>query len=196
MTRSAAARTPDQRIGVEGAPDRQHQARRRVIRTATARRWRRRLIDYKPSSTILETIAVSNVGGAKREVFEVIRQSWANSPFAARSATRDTETDQTRLQSVARAIEQALKSAEAEHSGLKARIDDVLARAAITLGNGTDEYLTREPADIDLQNQFDRQIANGQLRLENLAQQIQAFAFLKVALQTRFPDFKSGSRQS
>jgi hypothetical protein len=146
--------------------------------------------------TIVKTIAVSNVGGARREVFEVIRQSWANSLFAARSATRDTETDQSRLQSVAHAIEQALKSAEAEHCGLKARIDDVLARAAITLGNGTDEYLTREPADIDLQNQFDRQIANGQLRLENLAQQMQAFAFLKAALQTRFPDFQSGSRQS
>jgi hypothetical protein len=126
-------------------------------------------------------------------VFEVIRQSWANSPFAARSATRDTETDQSRLQSVAHAIEQALKAAEAEQSGLKARMDDVLARAAMTLGTGTAEYLTRAPADIDLQNQFDRQIANGQLRLESLAQQMQAFAFLKVALQTRFPDFKSGS---
>jgi len=129
-------------------------------------------------------------------VFEVIRQSWANSPFAARSATRDTATDQSRLRSVAHAIEQALRSAEAEHSGLKARIDDVLARAAITLGNGTDEYLTREPGDIDLQNQFDSQIANGQLRLENLAHQMQAFNFLKLALQTRFPDFKPGSRQS
>ena len=75
-------------------------------------------------------------------------------------------------------------------------MDDVLARAAITLGNGTDEYLTREPADIDLQNQFDSQIANGQLRLENLARQMQAFSFLKVALQTRFPDFMPAARQS
>ena len=128
-------------------------------------------------------------------MFEVIRQSWANSPFAARSATRDTETDQSRLQSVAHAIEHALKSAEAEHSGLKARMDDVMARAAITLGNGTDEYLTREPADIDLQNQFDIRSRTG-TRLENLARQIQAFSFLKVALQTRFPDFKPAARQS
>jgi hypothetical protein len=128
-------------------------------------------------------------------MFEVIRQSWANSPFAARSITRDTATDESRLHSVGQAIEQALKSAEAEHSGLKARIEDVLARAAITLGNGTDEYLTREPADIDLQHQLDLQISNGQLRLENLARQMQAFSFLKVALETRFPDLKSGSRQ-
>jgi hypothetical protein len=127
-------------------------------------------------------------------MFEVIRQSWANGLFAARSATRDTATDKSRLLSVAHAIEQALKSAEAEHSGLKARMDDVLARAAITLGNGTDEYLTREPGDIDLQNQFDDQIANGQLRLEDLAHQVQAFNFLRIALQTRFPDFRPGSQ--
>jgi hypothetical protein len=47
-----------------------------------------------------------------------------------------------------------------------------------------------------MQNQFDSQIANGQLRLENLAHQMQAFSFLKIALQTRFPDFEPGSRQS
>jgi hypothetical protein len=127
-------------------------------------------------------------------MFEVIRQSWATSRFAARSASRDSATDQSRLQSVATAIEQALRSAEAEHSGLKARIDDVLAQAAITLGNGTDEYLTREPADVDLQNQLDRQIANGQIRLENLARQMQAFNFLKDALQARFPGADAGPR--
>ena len=30
------------------------------------------------------------------------------------------------------------------HSGLSRRVDDVLARAAVTFGNGTDEYLERE----------------------------------------------------
>ncbi|MGZ5876169.1 MAG: hypothetical protein ACXWKP_29220 [Bradyrhizobium sp.] len=115
--------------------------------------------------------------------------------FRARSASRDAEADYSRVQSVLRSIEEALKVAEAEHSGLNARLQDVLARAAISLGNGTDEYLTRESADSDVQNQFDAQITNGQRRLEQLSNQIKAFKFLRSALMSRFPDIKLNSRE-
>ena len=117
----------------------------------------------------------------------------ANKSFKARSTSRDAEADYSRAELVLRSIEDALKVAEAENSGLNMRVHDVLARGAISLGNGTDEYLTREPADTVVQNQFDREIASGQRRLEQLSHQIEAFQFLRSALMSRFPDFKPRS---
>jgi hypothetical protein len=126
-------------------------------------------------------------------MFDFFLQTRLNSFFKARSANRDAETDYSRAELVFQSIEEALKAAEVEHSGLNTRVEDVLARAAISLGNGTDEYLTRESVDTDIQNQFDREIANGQHRLEQLSHQIKAFKFLRAALMTRFPDFKPRS---
>jgi hypothetical protein len=122
-------------------------------------------------------------------MFDLFSRARANHLFKARSASRDAEADFLRTKSVFLSIEEALKVAEAEYSGLNARVQDVLARGAISLGNGTDEYLTREPADTLVQNQFDREIASGQHRLEQLSLQINAFKFLRAALMTRFPDF-------
>ena len=68
--------------------------------------------------------------------------------FKARSADRDAETDRLRAGAVMEAIESALQAAEREQSGLHGRVEDVLARAAVTLGNGSDEYLS------DLRSRF------------------------------------------
>src|SRR3981081_2147498 len=65
--------------------------------------------------------------------------------FKARSADRDAETDRSRGSSILEAVEDALHAAEQEQSGLGRRVEDVLARAAVTMGNGTDEYLERDP---------------------------------------------------
>ena len=65
-------------------------------------------------------------------------KSWANRFFKTRSADRDAETDYSRVEPVFRSIGQALKAAQAEHSGLDNRMQDVLARASISLGNGSD----------------------------------------------------------
>jgi hypothetical protein len=110
--------------------------------------------------------------------------------FKARSAERDAETDRLRVGSILLAIETALTAAEAEQSGLTRRVDDFLARAAVTLGNGTEEYLTREPLDSLHQDLFDNEISNGQRRLQELAFTISHFKFLKAAVLSRFPDFK------
>jgi hypothetical protein len=122
-------------------------------------------------------------------MFDLFLRARVNHFFKARSANRDAEADFSRTESVFLSIENALKIAGAEHSGLAARMQDVLARGAISLGNATDEYLTREPADTIVQNQFDREIQIGQLRLEQLSLQIDAFKFLRAALMSRFPDF-------
>ena len=122
-------------------------------------------------------------------MFDLLLRVRVNHLFKARSADRDAEADFSRTESVFLSIEKALKIAEAEHSGLATRMQDVLARGAISLGNATDEYLTREPADTIVQNQFDREIQIGHLRLEQLSLQIDAFKFLRTAFMSRFPDF-------
>jgi hypothetical protein len=110
--------------------------------------------------------------------------------FRARSADRDAETDRSRVGSILEGIENALQAAEREQSGLSRRVEDVLARAAVTLGNGTDEYLEREPLDSHHQDLFGSEIFNGQRRLKELATSITHFKFLKTAILTRFPDLK------
>ena len=111
--------------------------------------------------------------------------------FKARSAERDSETDRERVGSVVAAIESALQAAENEHAGLSRRVEDVLARAAVTFGNATDEYLEREPLDSHHQDLFAAEILNGQRRLHDLATEIAHFKFMKAAVLSRFPDYRS-----
>ena len=110
--------------------------------------------------------------------------------FKARSANRDAEIDLGRAASILRAIENALEETKAEHAGLRSRIDDAIARAAVTAGNNPDEYLTREPEDNHFQNLLGTEIANGQKRLNELDVAITHFKFLQTVLMTRFPDLK------
>jgi hypothetical protein len=117
--------------------------------------------------------------------------------FRARSAERDAETDRERLDFVLSALDSALSNAEAEQAGLTRRVDDVLARASVTVGNGDDEYLTREKLDSDHLDLFETEISNGQRRLRDLAVSISHFKFLKTAMLSRFPDYKGpGSKVS
>jgi hypothetical protein len=119
-----------------------------------------------------------------------LRTRLGDQNFKARSADRDAETDRLRVGSILEAIEHALHAAEQEQSGLNRRVEDVLARAAVTLGNGTDEYLEREPLDSHHQDLFGSEIFNGQRRLKELATSITHFKFLKTAILSRFPDLK------
>lgn len=111
--------------------------------------------------------------------------------FRARSADRDAETDRSRVGSILEAVGHALHAVELEQSGLNRRVEDVLARAAVTFGNGTDEYLEREALDNHHQDLFGTEISNGQRRLKELATSVTHFKFLKAAIMSRFPDFKS-----
>ena len=112
--------------------------------------------------------------------------------FKARSASRDAEADRARVTSIFRSIEEALEEARTEQAGLKSRIDDALARSAVTLGNDSDEYLTRDPEDNHYQNLLGSEIMEGQRRLSELEATIRHIQFLNTALVTRFPDFHFG----
>lgn len=112
--------------------------------------------------------------------------------FKTRAAGRDSETDRIRATSIFRSIEDALESARAERVGLESRINDALARSAVTLGCDSDEYLTRDPEDNHFQNLLGTEAADGQRRLNELGATIRHFQFLKAALITRFPEFDFG----
>jgi hypothetical protein len=110
--------------------------------------------------------------------------------FKARSVDRDQQADRVRVAAILAAIDNALQGAEQEQAGLSRRVDDVLARAAVTMGNGTDEYLDREPLDSHHQDLFGIEISNGQRRLKELATAIGHFKFLKAVTLSRFPDIR------
>ena len=111
--------------------------------------------------------------------------------FKVRSPHRDEDTDRQRVDVVMNAIEKALRAAEGEQKGLSQRVEEVLARAAVTVGNASDEYLDREPLDGHHQNLFSEEISTGQKRLQSLADAISHFKFLKAAVLSRFPDYKA-----
>ena len=108
--------------------------------------------------------------------------------FRARSVERDTTSDNDSVKAVANAIDGALQKAEAEFAGLKNRIDDVIARAAIVGGNDADDYLTRTGDRSAMLKDSDAEIRRGQERLRVIEQNISHFKFLRTALRTRFPD--------
>ena len=110
--------------------------------------------------------------------------------FRTRSKERDVDTDSEAIKSIASAIEAALNKAENERIGLKARIDDVLSRAAIVGGNDIDDYLTRTEDRSTMLSDSDAEIRRGEERLKVLDQNIVHVKFLKTALRTRFPDLK------
>lgn len=130
----------------------------------------------------------------RARLHNLVLGSFGDDGFRARSPERDAETAQLRVGSILTAIESALSAAEREQTGLSGRVDDVLARAAVTIGNGTDEYLERDDRDSRHQDLFDAEIRNGQRRLKELSAEISHFKFLKAAVQSRFPDQKTSIR--
>jgi hypothetical protein len=114
----------------------------------------------------------------------------SNGEFRSRSKERDADTDNEAIKSIASAIEAALNKAVNERIGLKARIDDVLSRAAIVGGNDIDDYLTRTEDRSTMLSNSDAEITRGEERLKVLDQNIVHVKFLKTALRTRFPDLK------
>lgn len=123
-------------------------------------------------------------------MFQRFLPARAHNFFRTRSDARNTDADQARLRPVAEAIESAIATAEAERSGLHRRIGDAIARAAVTFGPGTDEYLERDAIDNEFQNLLDAEVKNGERRLTELENQIEHLKFLKTAMTSRFPELK------
>jgi hypothetical protein len=111
----------------------------------------------------------------------------SDSEFRTRSKVRDADADNEAIKSIASEIEAALNKFENERIGLKARIDDVISRAAIVGGNDIDDYLTRTEDRSTMLSDSNAEIRRGEARLKVLDQNITHVKFLKTALRTRFP---------
>ncbi|KQW23285.1 hypothetical protein ASC80_08390 [Afipia sp. Root123D2] len=114
-----------------------------------------------------------------------------NKNFATRSIERDAATDFSRLMSIYEAIDQSLSDAEAEKAGLRARLDSVLSRAAMAIGNGDDEYLSRDAVDTRHLDILDAEIRNGEQRIETLTVGTAKLLSLKETLLASFPELAS-----
>jgi hypothetical protein len=68
-----------------------------------------------------------------------------------------------------------------------------VARAALTLGNDTDEYVSRDPRDNENQTLLGHQIIVGNKRLDQLVEMISHLKFLRTAFRTRFQDEDSAA---
>jgi hypothetical protein len=110
--------------------------------------------------------------------------------FKARTRERDADNDSSAVKLVADAINLVLEQAENERTGLKKRMDDVIARAAVAGGNDTDEYLTRSDDLSEMLSNSDAEIKRGQERSITIEKNISHFRFLKTVLQSRFPNSK------
>ena len=113
--------------------------------------------------------------------------------FKTRSSERDVTIDREQTQSIVSAIENSLAAAESEQAGLKRRLDDVLARASVSVGNNSDEYMDREAHRTEALNFFDGEIFRAESRLKELATFIAHFRFMKTAMLTRFPELRATS---
>ena len=112
-----------------------------------------------------------------------------NKNFATRSGERDAATDFSRLTSIYDAIDRSLSDAEAEKAGLQARLDGVLSRAAMAIGNGNDEYLNRDALDTRHLGLLDAEIKNGEQRIEILTADTAKLRSLRDAFLASFPEF-------
>jgi hypothetical protein len=110
--------------------------------------------------------------------------------FKTRSLDRDILSDSEAVRAIAVAIDRSLQQTEAERTGLKRRIEDVIARAAIVGGNESDEHLERTKDRSEMLRDSDAEIRRGENRLATLDENIGHFKFLKAALRSRFPDLK------
>jgi hypothetical protein len=102
----------------------------------------------------------------------------------------DAGINHARVELVWRSIEWSLRTAQAERAALSTRLEDITSRALVPLGNGTDEYLTRDDLDTRRLGQLEQEILQAEQSLEQLANDIAHFEFLKTALKVRFPEFK------
>lgn len=106
--------------------------------------------------------------------------------FRTRSEGTDRRTDLTMVLQVIQAIERALNASKSERDGLGRRVSDALSRAAMLVGNGTDEYVEREIADASRLREYEVEIANGRKRLDHLDYAIGQFERLKAELMASF----------
>ena len=128
-------------------------------------------------------------------MFDIFSKSKVGQPDKIATVPRDRAGGMDDAWRISHAIDRALRTAESEKNDLADRIENATAWAAVSLGNGNDEYLERETLDTQHLNLFDNEIRLGTKRTSRLDQDIACYRLLKAALISRFPQLnKDGVR--
>ncbi len=115
--------------------------------------------------------------------------------FRTRSSERDTETDASLIGALGTTIARALAAFEKERDGLNRRISEAQMLASVTVGTGTDEYVTREPEKAAGLASYESEMRRGRERLAKLESHIANLKFMRAAFATRFGEFSRAEMQ-
>lgn len=108
--------------------------------------------------------------------------------FRTRAPGRDQASDRRLLDSIHKAIEDALASLRLQRHGLSERIADATAAAAFAAGNGVYEHLTREAGDTNSLRRWETELIFARARLQVIDKNISHIEVLRVAYLSVFPD--------
>jgi hypothetical protein len=89
-----------------------------------------------------------------------------------RSADRDRNTDEGRIQTIRSAVSDALAAAERETRMLTERLEEVRIRATLLAGTDTYEHETRQPEDAAELGRSEVQMRRAEQRLKELDQHL------------------------
>jgi hypothetical protein len=128
-------------------------------------------------------------------IWEVLRRHTVGT-FRTRSPERDLETDLLLLQGVGDAIDKALALLQAEQDGMRKRLQGVSEQAAMTVGNESDEYLTREPAMLESLRMCEQEMERASARLKSLKAPIANLRFVQATFYSRFDALLDRTQQT
>jgi hypothetical protein len=94
------------------------------------------------------------------------------STFRFRSETRDGQTDQERIDSIANAIQAALQAAETERMALGLRVEEARLQASILAGTDNYEHDGREPETEARLKDRENHLRRGETRMAELDRHI------------------------
>ena len=84
---------------------------------------------------------------------------------------------------------------EKEREGLGRRIGEAQMLASMTVGTGTDDYITREPTQAEGLASYEAEMRRGRERLTKLESYISNLKFMRAAFATRFSEFSRNELQ-
>jgi hypothetical protein len=129
-------------------------------------------------------------------MFDIFTKSRADMPSGSRPPSIAQSRGLNDAWRIAHAIEDALKAAETERRIFTSRVTDAVSRSAVSLGNGTDEYLERESLDSYHLDLFDTEIHDRNKYLVRLDQDIDHLKLLARSLLHGFPELDQTSAKS
>lgn len=111
--------------------------------------------------------------------------------FRTRAPGRDLAGDRALIETIERAIDEAMHNLQAQKDGLATRMQDALDRASVTVGNDTYEQETRASDRTEALRKFENELAGARARLSVVEGHLTNMEFVRSVFLSRFPNPKS-----